>query len=53
MKSSKLATFFVFAFAAVFIGMAGMVYKLHKQIEEAKTSPLLEKEDSQEDRSLN
>ena len=53
MKSSKLATFFIFAFAAVFIGMAGMVYKLHKQIEEAKTSPLLEKEDSQEDRSLN
>lgn len=49
-KSNKVATFFVFAFMMVFIGMAGIVYKLRDQIREAKSSPLLEKEDSQEDR---
>jgi len=49
-KSNKIATFFVFAFMMVFIGMAGIVYKLRDQIREAKSSPLLEKEDSQEDK---
>ena len=48
-KSNKTATFFIFAFMCVFIGMAGIVYKLREQIREAKSSPLLEKEDSQED----
>lgn len=47
--TSKTATFFVVAFAAIFIGLAGVVFNLKKKIDEAKKSPLLEKEDSQED----
>lgn len=52
MHSSKTATFFIVAFAAMFIGLAGIVYKLQDQIKEAKKSPLLTKEDSQEDQAL-
>lgn len=52
-KSNKTASFFIFMFAAAFIGLAGVVYKLRDQIKEAKASPLLEKEDSQEDTALN
>ena len=51
-KTSKLATFFVVAFAAVFAGLASLVFKLRKEIDDAKQSPLLEKEDSQEDAPL-
>lgn len=52
MKSSKTASFFIFMFAASFIGLAGVVFKLHKDIKDAKRSPLLEREDSQEDQDL-
>lgn len=51
MKSSATFTAFIVAFAGAFIGLAGIVFKLQKQIKEAKTSPLLE-EDSQEDTAL-
>jgi len=50
--TSKAATFWIVAFALVFAGLAGVVFKLRKQIEESKRSPLLEKEDSQEDSPL-
>ncbi|KAL9181738.1 hypothetical protein ACHAXT_012081 [Thalassiosira profunda] len=51
-KTSKAATAWIVAFAGVFAGLAGVVYKLRKDIQEAKSSPLLEKEDSQEDQAL-
>lgn len=51
-KSSKTATAFIVLFAFAFIGLAGFVYKLQKQVTEAKKSPLLTKEDSQEDQAL-
>ena len=44
MSTSKTATFFIVAFAGVFIGLAGVVYKLHKQIQGVKASPLLDGE---------
>ena len=52
MHSSKTATFFIVAFAALFIGLAGVVYKMRDQIMEAKKNPLLTEEDSQEDQVL-
>ncbi|KAL7536671.1 hypothetical protein ACHAXR_009420 [Thalassiosira sp. AJA248-18] len=52
MSTSKAATFWIVAFAMVFIGLAGVIYKLREQVEEAKKSPLLTKEDSQEDQAL-
>lgn len=50
--TSKSATFFAVAFAAVFMGLVGIVYRLRKDLEEARKSPLLEKEDSQEDQPV-
>jgi len=44
MSTSKTATFFIVAFAGLFIGLAGVVYKLHKQIKGVKASPLLDGE---------
>lgn len=49
MNNSKTATFFIIAFMGAFVGLAGIVYRLKKQIDEAKRSPLLTKEDSLED----
>jgi len=49
-RASGAATLFLVFFAAVFAGLAGVVYNLKKKIESAKDSPLLTKEDSQEDR---
>lgn len=51
-KSSGWATFFICLFAGAFIGLAGVVYKLHKQVVAARRTPLLEKEDSQEDQPV-
>mmetsp|Transcript_47594 Transcript_47594/g.101142 ORF Transcript_47594/g.101142 Transcript_47594/m.101142 type:complete len:430 (-) Transcript_47594:163-1452(-) len=51
-KASGAATFFVVLFAGVFIGLAGMVYRLREQIKRAGDGPLLEKEDSQEDKPV-
>lgn len=51
-KSSGWATFFICAFAGAFIGLAGVVYKLQKQVEAARRTPLLEREDSQEDKAV-
>lgn len=52
MSSGDWATIFIVAFAAAFAGLAGVVYKLRKRMIEANKSPLLEREDSQEDSPL-
>ena len=41
-STSKLATFFIVAFAAVCVGLAGFVYKLKKQVDQARATPLLD-----------
>lgn len=42
MKSSKAVTAVIIGFAGVFIGLAGVVYKLTKQVQEARSTPLLD-----------
>ena len=46
-KSSGWATFFICLFAGAFVGLAGVVYKLHKQVEAARRTPLLESKEDQ------
>ncbi|KAL3802487.1 hypothetical protein HJC23_012506 [Cyclotella cryptica] len=49
MGAGEKANVFIGLFATMFVGMAAIVYKLRKNID-AKGSPLLEKDDSQEDK---
>lgn len=48
--TSKAATFWAVVFGFACVGLAAFAFQLKKKVEEAQRSPLLEKEDSQEDR---